>query len=139
MTSAHANKQSITRLALNSFMLGTNELRDLPDSEPRDNDRLLVHLRFCSTAASENHGAPDIIRRLFTVRNGTLPFAVFRDGTASISVSITAVLALVLGKDRLVQTSTLGQIFESVEAAFSGLRFVGVVATFHMQYDELRL
>ena len=90
-------------------------------------------------AASENHEAPDIIRRLFTVRNGTLFFAVFCVGIALVSVSITAVLALVLGKGLLVQMGTLGQIFESVNAAFSGLGFIALVVTFRVQYEELRL
>lgn len=90
-------------------------------------------------AASENHDAPDVIRRLFTIRNGTLLIAVFCVAITLMSVSITAVLTLVLGKGLLVQMGTLGQIFESANAAFSGLGFVALVVTFRMQYDELRL
>lgn len=90
-------------------------------------------------AASENHEAPDIIRRLFTVRNGTLLFGAFCVGIALVSVGITAVLALVLGKGLQNQMGVLGQIFESVNAAFSGLGFIALVVTFRVQYEELRL
>jgi hypothetical protein len=90
-------------------------------------------------AASENHEAPDVIRRLFTVRNGSLFFLAFCIGITLISVGITATLALVLNKDLQGKMGVLGQIFESVNAAFSGLGFIALVVTFRLQYDEFRL
>lgn len=89
--------------------------------------------------ASENHKAAEIIRRLSTVRFASLFFLAFCVGIALVSVGITAVLALVLGRGLQTQMGSLGQIFESVNAAFSGLGFVALVVTFRLQYEEFRL
>jgi hypothetical protein len=88
--------------------------------------------------ASENHEAPDLVRRVFTIRNGILLILGFCIGITLISVGITAALALTLGslQNRM---GPIGQIFESVNAAFSGLGFIALVITFRLQYDELRL
>jgi len=89
--------------------------------------------------AREPRNAPDLLRRMFTVRNGALLFLGFCLTTTIISVGITAVLAVVLGKGIGPQMGTIGQIFESVNAAFSGLAFIALVVTFRLQYDELKL
>jgi hypothetical protein len=91
-----------------------------------------------SMAASENHEAPDVLRRLFTVRYGSLFFLLFCVGITFVSVGITAALALALGPLQ-AQMGPIGQIFESVNAAFSGLGFIALVITFRLQYDELRM
>ena len=90
-------------------------------------------------AATANHDAPDIIRRLFTIRNGSLFFVAFCLAITLISVGITAVLSLVLGRQLQAQMGPIGQIYESVNAAFSGLGFIALVITFRLQYDEFRL
>lgn len=89
--------------------------------------------------AGENHEAADLVRRLFTVRNGSLFFLAFCVGITFISVGITAVLALVLGPKLQLEMGPIGQIYESVNAAFSGLGFIALVVTFRLQYDELRM
>jgi hypothetical protein len=89
--------------------------------------------------ASETHEAPDMVRRLFTVRNGSLFFLAFCIGITFISVGITAVLAIVLSPKLQIEMGPIGQIFESVNAAFSGLGFIALVVTFRLQYDELRM
>jgi hypothetical protein len=90
-------------------------------------------------ATRENREAPDAVRRLFTVRNGSLFFLAFCVGITFISVGITAALALVLVPALQQKMGPIGQIFESVNAAFSGLGFVALVITFRLQYDEFRL
>ena len=89
--------------------------------------------------SDEHQDAPDLLRRMFTLRNGTLLFLAFCLATTVFSVGITAVLALALGSGLQARMGELGQIFESVNAAFSGLAFVALVVTFRLQYDELRL
>ena len=89
--------------------------------------------------ASENSGVPELVRRLFTVRYVSLFFFVFCVGIALVSVGITAALSLILGKGLQTQMGVLGQIFESVNAAFSGLGFIALVVTFRLQFEELRL
>ncbi|MEY9863395.1 hypothetical protein ABH935_009045 [Catenulispora sp. GAS73] len=83
--------------------------------------------------------APDVMRRVFTVRRGSLIVLAFCVGVSFFSVGITALLAVVLGRGLQSQMGTLGQIFESVNAVFSGLGFIALVITFRLQYDELRL
>ncbi|HTJ69809.1 MAG TPA: hypothetical protein VL551_19890 [Actinospica sp.] len=90
-------------------------------------------------ASSEKHDAPDILRRMLSARNGALIFLVFALATTLVSVGITAVLANVLSIGLGNRMGTLGQIFESVNAAFSGLAFIALVVTFRLQYDELKL
>jgi len=90
-------------------------------------------------ASPEHHDASDVIRRMFTVRNGTLLFIAFCITTTFVSVGITAILAVVLGTKLQGQMGAIGQIFESVNAAFSGLAFIALVVTFRLQHDELRL
>lgn len=88
--------------------------------------------------AGGKRDASELVRRLFTVRNGSLLFLVFCVGATLVSVGITFVLARVLGS---LDTGMgqIGQIFESVNAAFSGLGFIALVVTFRSQYDELVL
>ena len=76
---------------------------------------------------------------MFTARNSALLVLAFCLGTTIVSVGVTAVLAAVLGTGLGDRMGTLGQIFESVNAAFSGLAFIALVITFRLQYDELRL
>lgn len=83
--------------------------------------------------------APDIIRRVFTIRTGSIAFLAFFIGITLVSVGTTAVLALTLGRGLELQMGTIGQVFESVNAAFSGLGFIALVVTFRLQYDEFRL
>jgi hypothetical protein len=90
-------------------------------------------------AAEESQQAPDLIRRLFTVRNGSLLFIAFCIGATLISVGITAAVALALGARLDSTMGNVGQIFESVNAAFAGLGFIALVVTFRLQYDELVL
>ena len=90
-------------------------------------------------AAEENHQTPDLIRRLFTVRYGSLLFIAFCVGAALVSVGITAALATALGTRLDTTMGNVGQIFESVNAAFAGLGFIALVVTFRLQYDELVL
>lgn len=87
----------------------------------------------------EHRDTPDLLRRMFTLRNGVLLFLVFCLVATTISVGITAVLALVLGSGLQTQMGVIGQIFESVNAAFSGLAFIALVVTFRLQHDELKL
>lgn len=87
----------------------------------------------------EQQDAPDLLRRMFTVRNGALLFLAFCITTTVISTGITAVLALTLNSNLGARMGDLGQIFESVNAAFSGLAFIALVVTFRMQYYELKL
>ena len=87
----------------------------------------------------EHQNAPDLLRRMFTVRNGTLLFLAFCLSTTIISVGVTAVLAVILDPSLGARMGNLGQIFESVNAAFSGLAFIALVVTFRLQYDELKL
>lgn len=89
--------------------------------------------------ASRHHQPTEVIRRLFTVRNGSLLFAVFCVGGALISVGITSGIASILGTNTAEKLGTLGQIVEPVSAAFSGLAFIALVVTFRLQYDELVL
>jgi hypothetical protein len=87
----------------------------------------------------KHHQPTEIIRRLFTVRNGSLLFAAFCVGGTLISVGITSGIASILGTDTADKLGTLGQIVEPVSAAFSGLAFIALVVTFRLQYDELVL
>jgi len=87
----------------------------------------------------EPQNAPDLLRRLFTRRSGALLFLGFCLATTVISVGITAVLSLMLNSSMGTRMGNLGQIFESVNAAFSGLAFIALVVTFRLQYDELKL
>ena len=89
--------------------------------------------------AREPQDAPDLVRRMFTVRKGTLFFLGFCLTTTVISVGITAILSLTLDSSLGTRMGNLGQIFESVNAAFSGLAFIALVVTFRLQYDELKL
>lgn len=82
---------------------------------------------------------PRLAQSLSGVRNGILFFLAFCAGTTIVSVGITALLATTLGSDLQLKMGPIGQIFESVNAAFSGLGFVALVLTFRLQYDELRL
>jgi hypothetical protein len=82
---------------------------------------------------------PDTLRRLSTIRNGSLIFLAFCVVITVVSVGITAVLAMVLGNNLQLKMGPIGQIFESVNAAFSGLGFIALVITFRLQYDEIRL
>jgi len=90
-------------------------------------------------AMSENDQPPDVMRRIFTIRNGSLVFLAFCVGVTFVSVGMTAFLAVVLGSKLQGQMGTLGQMFESVNTVFSGLGFIALVVTFRLQYDELRL
>lgn len=94
-------------------------------------------------AETDYHGddreASDTIRRLFTVRNGTFLFLAFCIGTTLVSVGITAALAKALSPKLQGLMGPLGQVFESVNAVFSGLGFIALVITFRLQYDELRM
>lgn len=90
-------------------------------------------------SSREHQEAPDLLRRMFTTRNGALLFLVFALATTLVSVGITAVLATVLSGTFGSRMGTLGQIFESVNATFSGLAFIALVVTFRLQYDELKL
>jgi hypothetical protein len=90
-------------------------------------------------SARENHDAPDLLRRMFTVRNAALLFLTFSLITTIVSVGVTAVLAEVLKPKLGSEMGNLGQIFESVNATFSGLAFIALVVTFRLQYDELKL
>lgn len=90
-------------------------------------------------AIRDDAEAPDVMRRIFTVRSGSLIFLAFCVGVSFFSVGITALLAVVLGKGLQSKMGSLGQIFESVNAVFSGLGFIALVITFRLQYDELRL
>jgi hypothetical protein len=89
--------------------------------------------------AGETHEASEFIRRLFTIRNGSLLFFAFCIGVTLVSVGITFVLAHVLGRELGTDMGQIGQIFESVNAAFSGLGFIALVVTFRLQYSELVL
>lgn len=88
---------------------------------------------------NEDRDASDVVRRLFTARYGSLFFIVFCVGITLISVGITATLALLIDNSLSARLGDLGQIFESVNAAFSGLAFIALVVTFRLQYEELRL
>lgn len=90
-------------------------------------------------APYENREAPDVLRNLFTVRRAPFFFLAFCIGITLISVGITAVLSIVLGTNLQGRMGPIGQIFESVNAAFSGLGFIALVVTFRLQYDELRM
>lgn len=90
-------------------------------------------------AAGEHPDASDLFHRALTVRNGALLFLAFCIGGTLISLGITATLASVLGQTRATSMGTVGQIFESVNATFSGLGFIALVVTFRVQYEELRL
>ncbi|HET9172196.1 MAG TPA: DUF6082 family protein [Actinospica sp.] len=90
-------------------------------------------------SSTEEHDAPDLLRRMLSARNGALIFLAFALATTVVSVGITAVLASVFGQNLGDRMGTLGQIFESVNAAFSGLAFIALVVTFRLQYDELKL
>ena len=87
----------------------------------------------------EHQDAPDLLRSMFTVRNAALLFLAFCITTTVISTGITAVLALTLNSSLGTRMGNLGQMFESVNAAFSGLAFIALVVTFRLQYEELRL
>jgi hypothetical protein len=89
--------------------------------------------------AGGNHETSELVRRLFTVRNGSLLFVAFCVGAALVSVGITFVLARLLGTELGDGMGQIGQIFESVNAAFSGLGFIALVVTFRLQHDELVL
>lgn len=90
-------------------------------------------------ATREDAQAPDVVRRIFTIRNGSLIFLAFCVGVSFVSVGITALLADVLSPGLQSRIGILGQIFESANAVFSGLGFIALVITFRLQYDELRL
>ena len=94
-------------------------------------------------AETDYHGdereATDAIRKLFTVRNGSLLFLAFCVGTTLFSVGITLVLAEALSTRLQAAMGPLGQVFESVNAVFSGLGFIALVITFRLQHEELRL
>jgi Family of unknown function (DUF6082) len=90
-------------------------------------------------AADEHPDASDMFRRALTIRNGALFFLAFCIGGTLISLGITAALASALGQSRATSMGNVGQIFESVNATFSGLGFIALVVTFRVQYEELRL
>jgi hypothetical protein len=99
-----------------------------------------------STSTSPEHsrehepeGAPDLLRRLFTARNGALLFLAFCLVITFVSAGVSAVLATVPSTGPGNRTGALGQILESVSAAFSGLSFIAlVVVAFRLQCAELR-
>jgi len=90
-------------------------------------------------AIRDDAEAPDVMRRLFTVRSGSLIFLAFCVGVSFFSVGITALLTVVLSSGLQQKIGSLGQTFESVNAVFSGLGFIALVITFRLQHAELRL
>ena len=90
-------------------------------------------------AVRDDAETPDVMKRIFTVRSGSLIFLAFCVGVSFFSVGITALLAVALGKGLQAKMGSLGQIFESVNAVFSGLGFIALVITFRLQHAELRL
>jgi Family of unknown function (DUF6082) len=90
-------------------------------------------------AAGEHPDASDMFHRALTIRNGALLFLAFCIGGTLVCLGIAAALVAALGQSRASSMGTIGQIFESVNATFSGLGFIALVVTFRVQYEELRL
>jgi hypothetical protein len=67
---------------------------------------------------------------------GSLTFVLF---VAAVAVAIAATLGTNGSASTWLLWGNVGQTFESVSAAFSGLAFIALVVTFRIQYKELRL
>jgi hypothetical protein len=115
-----------------NFTICVQAFNNLKTRESEPSMELLMAIR-------DDAQAPDAMRRFFTIRNGSLIFLAFCIGVSFFSVGIMALLTAVLSRGLQDRMGPLGQIFESVNAVFSGLGFIALVITFRLQYDELRL